>query len=95
MTTTIQAALQHDRKKQPDVLRFRTLTRDEVFALRSGDVRLCLLNSGRVGSVKINGAVRTWKRDRNRVEVPVKYGMYEYAVFDLTAALEKLLVQVE
>lgn len=26
--------------------------------------------------VKVNGAVRTWKRDANRIEVPVKYGMY-------------------
>jgi hypothetical protein len=28
--------------------------------------------------VKVNGAVRTWKRDANRIEVPFKYGMYEY-----------------
>jgi hypothetical protein len=28
--------------------------------------------------VKVNGAVRTWKRDPNRIEVPCKYGLYEY-----------------
>ena len=28
--------------------------------------------------VKVNGAVRTWKRDANRIEVPCKYGLYEY-----------------
>lgn len=27
---------------------------------------------------KVNGAVRTWKRDPNRIEVPCKYGLYEY-----------------
>ena len=32
--------------------------------------------------VKVNGAVRTWKRDPQRIEVPCKYGMYEY--FTLT-----------
>ena len=30
---------------------------------------------------KINGKVRTWKRNPSRVEVPVKYGLYEYATF--------------
>lgn len=28
--------------------------------------------------VKVNGAVRLWKRDPNRIEVPCKYGLYEY-----------------
>ena len=28
--------------------------------------------------VKVNGRVRTWKRDATRVEVPFKYGLYEY-----------------
>ena len=32
-------------------------------------------------TVKVNGKVRTWKRDPNRVEVPFKYGMYEYGIF--------------
>ena len=41
------------------------------FAAMQGDAREC----------KINGKVRTWKRDKNRVEVPVKYGLYEYGTF--------------
>lgn len=28
--------------------------------------------------VKVNGAVLTWKRDPDRVKVPVKRGLYEY-----------------
>ena len=36
-------------------------------------------NSGDARRVKVNGAVRTWKRDKSRIEIPVKYGMYEYA----------------
>lgn len=38
-------------------------------------------NDGTARKCKINGAVRTWKRDLNRVEVPVKYGLYEYGRF--------------
>lgn len=32
-------------------------------------------------TAKVNGKVRTWKRDLNRIEVPIKYGMYEYGTF--------------
>lgn len=37
--------------------------------------------NGDARQVKINGRVRTWKRDKNRIEIPIKYGLYEYAVF--------------
>lgn len=40
-----------------------------------------LSTDGTARTAKVNGAVRTWKRDANRVEVPVKYGMYEYGTF--------------
>ena len=32
--------------------------------------------------VKVNGAVRRWKRDRTRIEVPFKYGLYEYGTLE-------------
>jgi hypothetical protein len=34
--------------------------------------------NGLARQVKVNGAVRRWKRDQTRIEVPFKYGMYEY-----------------
>lgn len=40
-----------------------------------------LSNDGTSRTAKVNGQVRTWKRDANRVEVPIKYGMYEYGTF--------------
>ena len=40
---------------------------------------------------KVNGAVRTWKRDQNRVEVPVKYGMCEYGTF-YASDIERILI---
>lgn len=35
-------------------------------------------NAGDARQVKVNGAVRRWKRDANRIEIPCKYGLYEY-----------------
>jgi hypothetical protein len=50
--------------------------------------RICTLQShviietlnGEARQVKINGRVRRWKRDRQRIEIPLKY-MYEYFTF--------------
>lgn len=27
---------------------------------------------------RVNGSVRTWKRDPNRIEIPLKYGLYVF-----------------
>jgi len=92
--TILQAQLQSDRSKTPKLHKFRTLERAEVLALAAGSHALCVLNSGRVGHVKINGRVRTWQRTPGRIEVPIKYGMYEFAVFDLNTAMERFVVEV-
>jgi len=35
---------------------------------------------------RVNGRVRTWKRDASRVHVPIKHGLYSYdALTSLTA----------
>jgi len=31
---------------------------------------------------KVNGKVKTWKRNPNRVRVPLKYGLYTYDYLD-------------
>lgn len=28
---------------------------------------------------RVNGAVKTWKRDPSRVRVPIKFGLYRYS----------------
>lgn len=71
-----------DRKKNPDKILVRCLTFDEVLALQSGQRVPFIRNDGRLSEVKINGKVRTWKRDKDRIEVPVKYGMYECGTLD-------------
>lgn len=40
-----------------------------------------LSTDGTARNAKVNGVVRTWKHNPNRVEVPVKYGLYEYDTF--------------
>ncbi|HXB10848.1 MAG TPA: hypothetical protein VNZ45_02595 [Bacteroidia bacterium] len=49
---------------------------------------------GTARRAKVNGKVRTWKRNTNRVEVPVKYGLYEYGTFGVSD-LGKIIIPVE
>lgn len=51
-------------------------------------------NQGNYRHAKVNGKVRTWKRNPNRVEIPIKYGMYEYAVFT-GADINRVLIPLE
>ena len=44
-------------------------------------------------TVKVNGKVRTWKRDPNRIAVPYKYGLYEYGTFTADD-IERILIPV-
>lgn len=51
-------------------------------------------NDGTARQVKINGRVRRWKRDAQRVEVSVRYryGLYEYNTFDAEELMARLLI---
>lgn len=73
----------------------RRMTLDEIKALRSGQSVLIVANDGTLRNAKINGAVRLWKRDPDRVEVPVKYGLYEYARFGTYEAIYRFVVVVD
>jgi len=59
---------------------YQFLTLDEIKALTG--YALIVGNKGDILRVKINGKVKTWKRDVNRFEVPCKYGLYEYATIN-------------
>lgn len=61
---------------------FRVMTFDEAKQLRYGQHVWFVANSGDARRIKVNGQPKTWKRDATRIEVPLKYGMYEYATFD-------------
>ena len=85
---------QDDRKVKPTPIAVRGMTRTDVMALSYGAHPAIILNNGRLGAVKVNGALRTWKREPNRVEIPVKYGMYECATLSLDEALHRLVVVI-
>lgn len=53
---------------------------------------LSLSNDAR--EAKVNGKVKRWKRDPKRIEIPVKYGMYECARLN-EHDLHRILIPVE
>ena len=61
---------------------FEPLTIDEAKRLRSGSHVWFYTAQGDAKRAKVNGKPKTWKRSPERVEVPLKYGLYEYATFD-------------
>lgn len=72
----------------------RHLTRDEAIARNWSVVHTLyyLCDNGRYRNVRFNGQTKTWKRDPERLEIPVKYGMYE--CFRITERdLDRLLVE--
>lgn len=84
-------------KKDREPRAYRHLTEAEIRALGAGDHVLVIDNNGReVVRVKVTGRIRTWKRDANRIEIPLKYGFYSTgcAVFGLTEALDRMVTEV-
>ena len=85
--------LNSDKRKNPEFKEYRPITLDEAKNLDSVSHCLVLLNNGNVGNVKINGKVKRWKREIDRIEISVKYGLYEYATLDNTT-YKRLLMEV-
>ena len=71
----------YDKSKNPQKSKYRSITFDECLKLSYGDKVFFIDNSGKVRQCKINGKVKTWKRDKERIEIPCKYGLYEYFTF--------------
>lgn len=57
---------------------FRPMLLEEAFMLNYGDTIWVLGRDGSAIRVKVNGKPKTWKRTPGKIEVPYKYGMYEY-----------------
>jgi hypothetical protein len=61
------------------------ITLEQAKALKPGDYVYHTEMKDADGSprrYKVNGQVKTWKRDLNRVRVPVKRGLYEFDIID-------------
>lgn len=60
----------------------RDMTLGEAKELRYGHIKFVSTN-GELRECKVNGSAKTWKTRPGDVDIPVKYGMYEYAVFSM------------
>ena len=76
-----------------DIGIFRRMTLTEIKSYRGSHCWVVSI-SGSAVRVKINGRIRTWKRDANRIEVPIKYGLYEYGTLSAAEALDTMLIEV-
>ena len=99
---TFEVVSGYDRSKNPPKIKVRWMTVEEAKNLVSGSHPEFLDVNNQLRDCKVNGKVRTWKKDPNRVEVPIKYGLYEYATFhsmiryDNTGyTMERLVVRVD
>lgn len=71
------------RKRTPrPMVKVRLMTCDEAKGIDYGHVKFESIH-GELRECKVNGRPKTWKTRPNDVDVPVKYGMYEYATFTM------------
>ncbi len=63
------------------VAEFRTMSLEEAKMLNYGDTIWFIDIKGSARRLKVNGRPKRWKRQPDKIEVPVKYGMYEYDTF--------------
>jgi hypothetical protein len=83
--TTFKAAILSGTDKGK-IISVSPFTYDDYFNL-SGNHELCYTDSfklsGKISTgiihVKINGKIKTWKRQPGKFQLPVKYGLYEYS----------------
>lgn len=68
----------YSRLKNPPTATYRPMTCTEAKSLRPGQRVPFEANDGTARLLTVNGAPKTWKRSPG-VEVPIKYGLYEYA----------------
>ena len=57
------------------------ITLNEAKKLKHGDTLYHVKNRNSDGTPqrwRVNGKVQTWKRNINRVKVPIKHGLYSY-----------------
>lgn len=89
-------------KKNPEVNTFREMTVDEAKLLMPGDRVPFICRDGTQRDITINGLPKMWKKTPGKVEVPLKFGLYEYSYAveiygdnGLTGYVSNLLVLVE
>lgn len=94
-TATFQVRNGYSRSKTPEYLTVRNpVSLAEMVDHCTQHEHIWVLDlQNNARQVKITGRVRTWKRDASRIEVPYKYGLYEYGVFD-ASDIGRILIPV-
>jgi len=58
-----------------------SITLKQAKALQHGNILHHKVNKNADGTPqrwRVNGMVKTWKRDTGRIKIPLKYGLYRY-----------------
>lgn len=92
--TTFQVPDGYSRTKKPLMRTVRHMKAQEVLNLRPGQEIWAIDAKGQLKRVRVNGKVRTGRKDAFRIEVPLKYGLREHFTLNLRGALEYLVVEV-
>jgi hypothetical protein len=81
--------------KPGDAKNLRLMTVDEARRLSPGQHVLVLSHHGKWARARVNGAVKTWKRDTAHVRVSLIYGLKEYWREEFTKDKPTTLLVVE
>ena len=54
------------------------ITLEQAKQLKYRDILVFTDNTGKKYNLYVTGQVKTWKKDQNRIKIPVKWGLYRY-----------------
>jgi translation initiation factor IF-1 len=83
----------YDRRKHAPLIKVRRMSLDEVKALQPGDHVEFESATGVLRVARVSGQVKRWVREPDRIEVPIKYGLYESCRLD-NSNYQMLVVRV-
>jgi len=75
--------------QEKGLITVRPMTREEGKAIQYGATLEFISKGGDIRYCRPNGKVRTWKRDPERVQIPVKYGFRECGTFEWNPMLQR------
>jgi len=87
----------YDKSKNPRTLTVRKFTIEDIRAMllvNAAREYISLDRHGKARNIRVNGNLKTWKRDTSRFERSFKYGMYEYFRLNTQGMLNTLVVEV-
>lgn len=85
----------YDRRQFKQMIVCRRMTLDEIKVLTPGQRVDFISTNGTLRQCTINGRIQRWVREPDRIEVPVKYGLYETARLKTAEALSVFVVRVD